>query len=130
MRSVSCRNSSSCGGFAIEKLRRDYDREVKIPSSLVQRGAIARAAGFEAWMKAKEANKTEILSFRLPRTNQVSHNPRASSSQKPWTRVNLKKMVENGIKAVTSIKRAATKVKEKLLDKVSIKQSFTSDMAT
>ncbi|MEZ4318266.1 MAG: carboxypeptidase M32 [Myxococcota bacterium] len=46
---------------AIEKLQRDYDREVKIPSSLVQRAAVARSAGFEGWMKAKEAKDFSIF---------------------------------------------------------------------
>lgn len=40
----------------LRNLGRDYARVVKVPSSLIERLAIARSAGFQAWVSAKESN--------------------------------------------------------------------------
>lgn len=43
------------GNVAVERLREDYARRVRIPASLVERSARASAMGFEGWMKARES---------------------------------------------------------------------------
>jgi len=50
---------------AVDKLKRDYQREVTLPSELVQRAALASAAGFEAWIEAKQASDFSIFQPHL-----------------------------------------------------------------
>ncbi len=50
---------------AIRLLKKDYAREVRLPTDLVQRFAVARASGFEAWMKAREAQDFSVFQPHL-----------------------------------------------------------------
>lgn len=51
--------------IAVERLRSDYDRVVRIPSALVERSARASAAGFEAWIQAKEKGDFSVFAPHL-----------------------------------------------------------------
>ncbi|MCA9568576.1 MAG: carboxypeptidase M32 [Myxococcales bacterium] len=50
---------------AVELLRKDYDRTVKLPADLVERRARAGATGFDAWIRAKEASDFAIFAPHL-----------------------------------------------------------------
>jgi carboxypeptidase Taq len=46
---------------AVWHLRRQYDRDVKLPVSLIQRQSRAQSAAFAAWMKAREADDYAVF---------------------------------------------------------------------
>ncbi len=50
---------------AVELLRRDYERTVKIPADLVEHTARASALGFQRWLEAKEARDFSIFAPSL-----------------------------------------------------------------
>jgi carboxypeptidase Taq len=53
------------GSIAVERLREDHARRVRIPAALVERSARAGARGFDAWMKAREAGDFGIFAPHL-----------------------------------------------------------------
>ena len=50
---------------AVELLRKDHRRRVRLPSSLVERSARAQAIGFERWMKARKEADFSIFAPSL-----------------------------------------------------------------
>jgi carboxypeptidase Taq len=50
---------------AVRRLRRDYEREVRVPADLVQRLSVAGARGFAAWLEAREASDFRIFQPHL-----------------------------------------------------------------